>query len=224
MLRILFTGALALSMLTVPSSNAEACLHSMKRNVDRDMQRLVRAEKALKQGRYKRAFNLAQRAHSGAIDLAVTKGNTRGRRPRVRRIQRPTPMMQSLDRRAIRVMAVATVRLDGKTGLAVKIAGIKDAGIANLKWAVKQLREASDRRQHDSLIKTRLGEALAKLPSKQKEALEVLESLAKEDFLADAHGYAAFAKVLSANGDEGAIAEALKRCRAMASKKSICKL
>ena len=73
MLRIFVTGALALSMLTVPSTNAEACLHGMKRNVDRDMQRLVRAEKALRQGRYKRAFNLAQRAHSGAIDLALSK-------------------------------------------------------------------------------------------------------------------------------------------------------
>ena len=219
MLRFLLSGALVLSMLTIHLPETEACLHSMKRHVDRDMQRLSRAEKALKNGRFKRAFKLARRSHSGAIGLALKKGRNA---PRIRRSKRQTPAMAKNDRRAIRVMAVATVRTGGKTGLRANIAGSNQARTQNLSWAVERLRDASKTRPHDSLLKTRLGEALAALPRYETEAKEMLESLAKEDLLADAYGYAAFAGVLRATGEREGAEEALKRCRAMARSKSIC--
>ena len=219
MLRFLLSSAVVLSMITVQSSEAEACLHSMKRNVDRDIQRLSRAEKALKNGRFKRAFNLARRSHSGAVDLGLRKGR---KISRLRRSRRHTPLMVKNDLRAIRVMAVAALRTGGKTGLLANIVGSKEARAQNLSWAVDRLRDASKRRPHDSLLKTRLGEALATLPRHEKEAKDILESLAKEDLLADAHGYAAFAGGLRATGEREGAEEALKRCRAMARSKSIC--
>tara|TARA_Y100001954_G_scaffold63282_1_gene68925 strand:+ start:125 stop:523 length:399 start_codon:yes stop_codon:yes gene_type:complete len=128
------------------------------------------------------------------------------------------------DRRAMRVMAVAAVRTGGKIGPRANIVGSKEARTQNLSWAVDRLRDDSKRRPHDSLLKTRLGEALAALPRHEKEAKEILESLAKEDLLADAHGYAAFAGVLRATGERDGAEEALNRCRAMARSKSICEL
>ncbi len=220
MLRIVMTGALALSMMTITPSDADACLHGMKRDSDRDMQLLARAKTALKSGKYKRAFTLAKRINSSPIN--VTKMGSKLRRIKTR----PGPYRgaRSLRTRAARVMAVATIRLDGKTQLTGKMPRSANERLENVKWAANTMRAALSKRPHDAFLKSRLGEALAKIPAARKEALELLESLAKEDFLADAHGYAAFARLLSWNGDQDGKDEALKRCIAMAKKKSICKI
>ena len=217
MLRMVMTGALALSMM-IPIHDADACIHGMKQNRDRDMQLLVRAERALKSGKYKRAFKTARRVNSRPID--VTDVRAKRRRNRVRLGSRHGT--RGLVERANRVMAVATIRLDGQTRLARKMPRTAKERLANITWAAHTLRTASSQRPHDAFLKSRLGEALAQTPTGRKEALEILESLAKEDFLADAHGYAAFARLLSWSGDQDGKDEALERCMAMAKKKSIC--
>jgi hypothetical protein len=225
MIKTVLTGVLALSMMAVPTGQAEACgPYGMMRNVDRDIQRrdrdlLVKAEKALRQGRYHKAFRLAEKTTHVPV-LRTTNRRTK----KIRRTHQRSPEWARLGARTLRIMSVATVRLNGKSRLKGRLPATNKERVANLTWAADVLRHASKTRPNDTVLKTRLGEAQSKLPGTRKFALLTFKALEKQGRLADAHGYAAYASVLRATGDRAGQKRALKRCRSLTGKRSLCKI
>lgn len=125
-----------------------------------------------------------------------------------------------LEHRAARIVALASVRSDG--GFGVVNGKVKDKNKTNLDWSVGILRKLNAGRPGDASLQADLGEALAKQPETQKEALEVLSKLASDDLIGSPHAYAALAKLEAARGEAQKSADAVRRCEGMTSTPSIC--
>jgi hypothetical protein len=160
MIKLVVTSVLALSMMIVPTEQAEACgPYGMIRNVDRDIQSrdralLVKAEKALRQGRYHKAFRLAGKTTYGPV-LRMTNRRSKN----IMRMKRRSPAWARLGERTLRIMSVATVRLNGKSRLNGRLPATRKQRVANLTWAVDVLRNASKTRPKDIRRKAHPGEA-----------------------------------------------------------------
>jgi hypothetical protein len=109
--------------------------------------------------------------------------------------------------RALRILALATVRADGAVDARDRTAA--------LDWSVRVLRELAARRDNNPSYQTDLGEALAKLPSGHAEAAKILGELADKDLLTSAEGYAALARLRAESGDKASRDALVKRCETM---------
>lgn len=139
----------------------------------------------------------------------------------------------SLVGRAERVLAVALSRSGGALPVAAEVPrevlgaweGAKDGeASSNLAWSVDVLRRQSAAKADDVVLKTELGEAMARMPEHRDEARGLLEDLAKRDLIASPEGYAALAALRSQSGDADGQKLALKRCEAMAKSQDACVL
>ena len=112
----------------------------------------------------------------------------------------------ALHRRAELVLSAALIQL-GKT-----------------EQAVDRLRYLTKNSPKDTVVRTRLGEALSfsKRRVERKKALRMLSDLADRDLMADARGYLALARLQARFGNEGGRDAALTRCRAMAKSPKLC--
>ena len=125
--------------------------------------------------------------------------------------------------RALRLMAISVARTDGAVTVAGPFYAASGAArAANLAWSIETLRKLNVARPNDPALQAELGEALARTPSGQDEAFQILGGLAASDLMGSAHGYAALARLRSAKGDAAGSADASERCRAMATAASIC--
>lgn len=163
----------------------------------------------------------AEKALEGGQNLAAAKAIL-ATYPRVRSV---TAGQNALETRALRVFSLAVVRSNGDIN--EKKAGFVAQGewtpTANLEWAAQSLREIDQKRPNDPTVQADLGEALAKLPNSQPEAMKILQGLAQKDLMGSPHAYAALAKLRTEKGDtEGALA-AIKRCEEMSKSPGICK-
>lgn len=121
--------------------------------------------------------------------------------------------------RAQRILAMAIVRTDGLLTAGKEFsASNADERRANLEWAVATLRRLSAAKKNNPAAETDLGEALARLPETQSEALASLDKLARKDLVTSAHGYAALAKLRKAAGDAEGSDAAMKKYEALARK------
>lgn len=113
-----------------------------------------------------------------------------------------------LEVRAARTLALAFVR-SGERG-------------DKLAWATHTLRDiAKNAHANDPAAQADLGEALAKDPSAQREAREILERLVAKDLVGSAHAYAALAALREA---AGAPARELRaRCEQMTRSADVCR-
>jgi len=212
--KLLAAAALAVGIGAIAPQNAEACGGAWYPEVQIDyrIQGIARAEKQLEQGKH---------ADAAASVIRMI--------PHIRNYK-----AKSSDRiinRALRVLAVATVRGDGKLDIATQIPyelrgqwlAQKDGDeTANLEWAVVAMRSVNSWKSDDPAVQTELGEALAKVDAHESEARELLGDLADKDLLGSAEGYAALAELRAANGDEDGRSAALKRCEAMAKTPGLC--
>ncbi len=150
----------------------------------------------------------------------------------VRRVLRAFPRLRTatLDAdgvrsRAMRVMAMATARLDGAvsagTDWQAKTAEQREASYV---WAIRVLRGLAMRRATDPATLTDLGEALSRRASTRDESRKILELLAPRDLITNAYGWAALARVRLAAGDVEGRAAAVERCAKMAKAIAVCKV
>ena len=188
--------------MSAAPNEASACGALVRKAVDPKSLTVARAEQSLGDGKH------AQAAAGVAVAFPAIKAAKPGESP--------------LSDRALRILALATVRANGV--IAVRgMQGNTPAGrAANLQWSVDTIRKLSARRANNATFQTDLGEALSKLPKHHAEALKILGDLATKDLLTSAEGYAALAKLRAASGDAPGREAAVKRCEGMAKAPNIC--
>jgi hypothetical protein len=181
--------------------------------IDHRVQGIARAEKALEGGKY---------ADAAASVVRMI--------PHIRNYTKATK--DPIINRAMRVLAVATVRSEGQLDFAKQmpddlegqwIAKKDGDKLANLEWAAHTMGAVNDWKKNDPAMQTELGEALAKVDARRGEATELLGKLAAKDLMASPEGYAALAQLRAAAGDDSGRVAALERCRAMAEDAALCK-
>jgi hypothetical protein len=183
---------------------ASACGTAVYREIDSSAMLVAEAESALSQGKHARAAAKAVQAFPA---LKIVKPGT-------------LPLAD----RALRILALASVRSDGN----IAAGTMKNATAAdrsgNLEWSIETIRKLSAKRGNNPSYQTDLGEALSKVASHHDEALKVLDELADKDLLTSAEGYAALARMRAEKGDAAAREAAQKRCEAMTKTPKICEI
>jgi hypothetical protein len=180
---------------------AHACIEVVVFTVDKASQDIARADRALEQGRPVVAYRVAHR--------------TRRELEAHRRTERD-PNADRLIARALRITAVAVVRLDGQTPITSRAARrgvVRGRQDRSLRWALGQLREVRAQHPNDPVAEAQYAEALARFPEHRAEARTILTRLAERDLMPGAHGYATLARLLDRSGP--LFSRALDRCQAM---------
>lgn len=212
--KLLAAAALAVGVGALAPQQAEACGGAWYPEVQIDyrIQGIAAAEKQLEQG---------QHANAAASVIRMI--------PHIRNYKAKSG--DPIINRAMRVLAVATVRSGGELAIGKQIpyelrgqwlAQNDGDKTANLDWAVVAMRSVNTWKSDDPAVQTELGEALAKVDANKGEARDLLGDLADKDLLGSAEGYAALAELRAANGDEDGRIAALKRCEAMAKTPGLC--
>lgn len=195
---------LGLGVTAAPPA-AEACGFAVERAVDQGAINISKAEKAVGDEHYLAAALSVVRAFPN--------------------IKSMTPDSGALQARALRVLAVSAVRLDGALTVGNAMKGNTEAERKkNIEFSIKTLRALNDKKKNDPGLQTDLGEALAKTSSTEAEGLKILQGLADKDLIASAQGYATLAKLKSAAGDTAARDAAIKKCEAMTKVVGVCKV
>ena len=126
--------------------------------------------------------------------------------------------------RALRILALATVRADGGLTIGGLNGTTPEGRAANLDWAIGTLRDLNAHRVNNPSYQTDLGEALSKVPAHHDEALQILADLSDKDLLTSAEGYAALARLEAEKGDADAREAAVKRCEGMTKDPAVCEV
>lgn len=209
---LLLASAFALSLAVAPGA-ARACGDEFVPVIDHRVMGVARAEQAMEEGRYVAAAGMVLRMFP--------------------EIQQAKAEKDPLVRRALRTLALASVRADGALPIDAEVprelrgawAGkTADDRLQNLEWAAGAIRRVSDARKDDPAAQTDLGEALAKLGGQKDQAKKLLAGLAEKDLLASPEGYAALARLHAEAGDAGGRDAAAKRCQAMAKSPDLCRI
>jgi hypothetical protein len=203
---LLFAIGTSAAVLTIPSPrSSEACGNPIVFATDATVRALKQADEMLNDGKPSEAAALAQK---------TIKNLAEGY---------PLPSDKSksalLVNRGLRILALASVRLDGEFGPFSKD---KAERASNVKWSTRVLKILHEIKAGDAGSKTDYAEALAK--TNASEAKMLLEDLAQRDLMTTPYGYAALAALRAAAGDAKGRDEAIARCTTMAAKKTICDL
>lgn len=132
--------------------------------------------------------------------------------------------------RAMRVLAVATARKDGKLDIADEVpeqlqgwAGAESGEAeANVLAAVSLMKVVAEVKENDAVVESELGEAMAKVDAHRAEGKAMLETLADKDLLSSPEAYKTLAALRKADGDAQGEAAALESCQKMAADAAIC--
>ena len=156
--------------------DARACINEVAVQLDPHVAAVAHADRALSEGRPLEAARLAIGTFPALRDA--------------------TPSRDALRTRALRVMAVATVRLDGDLAVGLGWASsTPEQKKANRDWAVTSLRRIAIWKLDQPESLTDLGEALATRPETRDEALRILELLARAPVMTTPQGWAALARL-----------------------------
>lgn len=194
---------LPVAAATAPGE-ASACGTAVYREIDSSAMLVAEAESALSQGKHARAAAKAVQAFPA---LKIVKPGT-------------LPLAD----RALRILALASVRSDGNVAAGTMKNTTAADRAGNLAWSIDTIRKLSAKRGNNPSYQTDLGEALSKVASHHDEALKVLGELADKDLLTSAEGYAALARMRAEKGDATAREAAQKRCEAMTKTPKICEI
>jgi hypothetical protein len=204
MARAALAITLALPLLGAAAAPAGACENGVEIVVDTNTPRIARAEKALNDGQFTLAAVGVLQVFPHIKSASVTHSPLAGR--------------------ALRLMALATVRTEGALTAGKHWRGTTDEDrSANMRWAIETLRALSKLHAKKPSLETDLAEALSKVEEHKDEALKILARLSEKDLITSAHGYAALARLREASGDKAGSEAAVKRCESMAKKPDICR-
>jgi hypothetical protein len=195
------TFVLPVAVAAAPGA-ADACGTAVYREIDDNAALVSQAEQALSDGKPAKAAAKAVQAFPA---LKIIKAGT-----------------LPLSDRALRILALANVRMDGALALGNFKNKTAADRTANLEWSIEALRGLNAKKVNNPSYQTDLGEALAKVPAHREEALKILGELADKDLLTSAEGYAALARIKAEKGDANARDAAVKRCEAMTKTPKVC--
>jgi hypothetical protein len=210
------------SFLLVGTGVSLACGNSYRYEMKVETTNVVNAERLLDRGKYKRALTSAKltyKHHGTSIMQFTSRSNGE-------------------QIRAARVIAIATVRLDGKVDLskpsrrsakgakrAKPSKMIPTARVKRLQWAAGQLKVLHELRPADAELLARYAEAVTKLNTPQAaDALAGLEKLAAKDMMPDAMGWVTLATLRSRAGNVAESKAALQACKKQARDDKMCVL
>jgi hypothetical protein len=113
----------------------------------------------------------------------------------------------------VRIMAIASVRLDGKvkTGMGFASRTPLEQKVTR-DWGLSRLRMLVAVKPDSNAAQTDLGEALARAPETRDEAKTILEALNVKGAIATPEGYAALALVRSESGETNSAETAMSVC------------
>jgi hypothetical protein len=183
-------------------------------NVDYRIHGVAQAEKQLDKGNYEAA--------AGAVIRMI---------PHIKNYKGTSK--DPIVRRALRVLAVATARTNGKLALKRELpfylqgSWLGKDGAAqqtNLKWAVATLSKAAEDKKDDVVLEGDLALAMARTEGQKAEGIKRLEALAQKDLLTSPEAYAELAKVRAAKGDGDGRTAAIQRCKAMSDVADVCRV
>lgn len=208
----------AFAVAGASEQEAQACggawIPIIEEQVDHRIPGVAHAEKQLEKGQYADAAGSVVRMMPHIKNLEVKKHS-------------------KLVARALRVLAVATARSEGKLDIEDQTPdNVQDTWLgssvedkdANLLWAVDVLRDVNEVKKDDPLAQTQLAEALARVDGNEEEAFQILDKLAKKDLVASPEAYAVLADLKAQRGDVEGQKLALKRCAEMAPESHLCAL
>ena len=188
---------------------AEACGTAFFSVVDHSAENISSAEKSLSQGRY-------EVAATGVFQMF----------PKIKSTKVGTGPLSD---RALRILALATVRSNGGLtigkGTTWMMAGVTpEQKEENLLFAIDTLRKLNEKRANSPSFQTDLAEALGKVSRYKAESYAILTQLAKKDLVASAEGYATLAKLHEAMGESAPRDAAVKRCEGMTKTPQACQV
>jgi hypothetical protein len=162
--------------VAVVSDDATACINGSERRLHEHVAAIAKAELEVAEGKPRTAATAVLNRYPG--------------------IRKQTIGRNGVADRGLRVMARAVVRTNGAIDAGKRFPGASDADRKqNMVWATRVLHGFSNRNPKDAVATTDYGEALARQPLRQREALRVLARLADDDRMATPHGYAALAEL-----------------------------
>lgn len=206
----LFLGAMIMASGALAPSVADACIHGKvmrPRQVNPQQRDVRRAEHLLASNRHGKAVKMAKRAFSEFDQLP------------------PDESVAPLFDRAQRTAAMAVVRADGAVDLGGGWTGESEQERArNLQWAAFVLQYQAARNPDNLVIQAEYAEALTKVPLQDEVAHEILATLAADDLMPTARGYALLAGLQVQRGDDGASEVSIARCEDIAGNRDACKI
>lgn len=176
--RLSFGAVLLLGALGVAGiqSDARACDNAVFSRVDLGIAWAKRTEGKLNRGRNKETVEAVLARHPRIHKMDVTH--------------------DVIGNRALRIMALAVVRLRGEVPKGKDFPSrTAEEKQANLDWAVDRMRKLSARHPDDATQRCDLGEVLAAQQKHWDEALELLDNVEQRDLMVSPHGYEALAKI-----------------------------
>jgi len=179
-----------------------ACENGIEERINPRAEAVAAAEQALRAGNY-----LAAAGHASRVQANL----------------RAADGADPLTARALRVMALVSVRTGGLWLRQGKLSASGDAERAmNLEWAVSKLRRrVMSALGHPERLSD-LGEALTARAEHQEEASNILEYLAQRQLITSAHAYAALAQLRAARGDADGEKVARARCKQLTKTAGVC--
>lgn len=190
--------AVLLVPLALPVSSAFACGRAIKHKVDPDVRLLSEADSQLRAGKYRETIRL----------LGETYAHIRHEYPS------KETRLTSLERRAARILTIATVRSTGKFTIDMDASPVtsKPNRQSNLQWAHDLLDSMRQTPGAGTTLDRYYAEALAAVGGHDQKAYAILKNLDSKGMLYGGHSYALLSKLARKLGDEGLAETAAEKC------------
>ena len=216
-----FSLALTIAIgLILTAGPALSCGHSIRMRLDPEADIMRVVNKQIRKHHYRDAARTILRTWPGIRTQVAHIRRHSKRRLSPFTMRNPAANL----RRARLAMATAVVRTDGHLKAGRGWSGrTPKMRLADLRWAAKVFREEVARVPHSVVMRTRLGEALSRLPWTRGEAYVTLTDLAAKGAVAEGMAWAALADLRQELGDGSGSAQALRQCRKLDRSARLCR-
>ncbi len=208
--------------ITLVASSAFSCAHSIRMRLDPESNMMRVVQTQIRGHRYQAAARTILRTWPDIRTRVASRSKHNHRTRIMSPFGRSNPAVNL--RRARLAMATAVVRTDGHLKASKGWSGRNPhMRLADLRWAAKVFRQEVARVPHSLVMKTRLGEALSRLPWTRGEAYDTLSKVAAKGVMPEGMGWAALADLRDELGDRPGSKKALRQCRKLDRKTRACR-
>ena len=208
--------------LSLTAGSALACGHSIRMRLDPEAEMMRVVNKQIRKHQYRAAARTILRTYPDIRTRVAKRTPRRSHRLRMSPFGVRNPAINL--RRARIAMATAVARTDGHLTAGNGWSGrTPHMRLADLRWAANVLRRAVARTPRSVVMRTRLGEALSRLPWTRGEALDLLSDIAAKGGLPEGMAWAALADLKQELGDRQGSRQALQRCRKLDGSARACR-